>query len=97
MVTFLVLSIIMTIVTAGAAIVGTIALAIWSTAVNYTDCVTTGSSCICYNNDYLGSSGTYHGEITELRHNCVHVIVRFSYVTQNCTFTGRCIYHSIET
>ena len=86
----------MTIVTAGAAIVASIALAFWSAAVDTTNCVTTGSSCICYD-DYLQSSEIYNGEITELRHNCVHVIVRFSYVTQNCTFTGRCIYHSIET
>ena len=61
MVTFLVLSIIMTIVTAGAAIVATIALAIWSAAVDNTECVTAGSSCICYN-AYYESSETYYGE-----------------------------------
>lgn len=80
MVTFLVLNIIMTIVTAGAAIIVTIALAFWSGAVDTSKCVTTDGSCICYNNGY--STETYDGENTEFRHNSMHVIVRFSYVSK---------------
>ena len=79
MVTFLVLNIIMTIVTAGAAIVVTVALAFWNAAVDTTNCVTTDGKCICYN-DYYQSPDTYYGENTEFRHNWLHVIVRFSYV-----------------
>ena len=89
----------MTIVTAGAAIVATVALAFWSAAVDTTHCVTIGSSCTCYN-DYYESSDVYNGEITELRQLCARYSYRcrFSYVSKNnCTFTGRCIYHSIET
>ena len=52
----------MTIVTAGAAIVVTIALAFWNTAGSSTDCVTLGDSCVCYN-DY--STETYHGKVIE--------------------------------
>lgn len=81
MVTFLVLNIIMTIVTAGAAIIVTIALAVWSGAVVDTSkCVTIDGSCTCYTNDY--SSETYDGENIEFRHNSMHVIVRFSYVSK---------------
>ena len=63
MVTFLVLSIIMTIVTAGAAIVATIAIEFWSAAVNTTKCVTRDGRCVCYS-DYLESPEIYNGEIT---------------------------------
>lgn len=64
MVTFLVLSIIMTIVTAGAAIVATIALSIWSTVVvDISNCETVAGQCVCYN-EYYGPD-TYNGKITE--------------------------------
>jgi len=73
MVTFLVLSIIMTVVTAGAAIVATVAISFWSAIVDTTNCETVAGSCICYN-DY--DTETYNGTITEFS---VHVLVRFSY------------------
>lgn len=63
MVTFLVLSIIMTIVTAGAAILVTIAVSIWSAlVVDISNCETVAGSCVCYN-DY--NVETYNGKITE--------------------------------
>lgn len=74
MVTFLVLNIIMTIVTAGASIVVTIALAFWNAAVSTTNCVTVENSCVC-GSGY--TKETYDGKIIEFRYNCVHV--RFSY------------------
>ena len=72
MVTFLVLNIIMTIVTAGAAIVVTIALAIWNTAADTANCVTVDGSCRC--SSYDDYSTETSGENTEFRHNWMHVI-----------------------
>lgn len=58
MVTFLVLNIIMTIVTAAASIVVTIAMAFWN-GVSTTDCTTVGNSCVC--NIGYDSYETYDG------------------------------------
>lgn len=60
MVTFLVLNIIMTIVTACAAIVVTIALSFWTAIVDTTDCTSYDGSCVCHN-DY--TTETYNGKI----------------------------------
>ena len=63
----------MTIVTGGAAILATIAISFWKTAVDTTNCVTVeGYYCIC-SNEY--GIETYNGKITEFRHNCVHVLL----------------------
>ena len=64
MVTFLVLSIIMTIVTAGAAILATVAITFWSAVVDTTNCEMVAGSCVCYN-DY--ETETYNGKITEFK------------------------------
>lgn len=60
MITFLVLNIIMTIVTACAAIVVTIALSFWTAIVDTTDCVYSEGRCVCQN-DY--TTETYYGKI----------------------------------
>lgn len=54
MITFLVLNIIMTIVTACAAIVVTIALSIWTAIVDINDCISLDDSCVCQNETYSG-------------------------------------------
>ena len=61
MITFLVLNIIMTILTAVASIIVTIAVGVWNTAVSASDCITVGDSCVCANNE------TYDGTILFLK------------------------------
>ena len=74
MVTFLVLNIIMTIVTAAASIVITFFLSFWNT-VNRTDCMTVGDSCVC-NIGY--DTYTYDGRILLL-------VILVSYVSTRPT------------
>lgn len=53
MITFLVLNIIMTIVTAGAALVVSIALSFW-TVIDTNDCISLEGRCDCQNETYYG-------------------------------------------
>lgn len=55
MVTFLVLNIIMTIVTAGAAFVVSIALSFWTAIADTNDCISLEAGrCVCQNETYYG-------------------------------------------
>lgn len=90
MVTFLVLSIIMTIVTAGAAIVVTIALTFWSAVVDTTNCVGGDGTCICYNK-YLESTETYNVDNCDVLKNVLAafwVILVCCYASAILAFAG---------
>lgn len=88
MITFLVLNIIMTIVTACAAIVVTIALSFWTAIVDTTDCVYSEGRCVCQN-DY--TTETYYVNDCEVLKDVAAVfwiIVISCYASAILSFAG---------
>ena len=54
MITFLVFSIIVTVISASASLIVTLALSYWDVAVDLSDCTTVGDSCVCPGDQIYG-------------------------------------------
>ena len=54
MITFLVFSIIVTVISASASLIVTLALSYWDVTVDLSDCTTVGDSCVCPDDQIYG-------------------------------------------
>ena len=99
MVTFLVLNIIMTIVTAAASIVVTVAMAFWN-GISYstTDCTTVGDKCVCSNGySYETFDGRPNFIVSDTYVICQYNVLQCQFFNKSFLATFFCnIYHLMK-